>query len=76
VLGWREGTAENAPVVNSLWSELIEPGLDWATPCPYILDGGKALQEVVKQHAGEAAFLQRCQAHQKRNGGRSPSRGI
>src|SRR5205085_2308879 len=30
-------------------------------------DGGKALHAAVKQHAGEAAFIQRCQVHKKRN---------
>jgi putative transposase len=67
VLGLREGAAENATVVGSLLSELIERGLDFATPRLYILDGGKALRTAVKQYAGEAAFIQRCQVHKKRN---------
>jgi putative transposase len=67
VLGLREGATENAAVVNSLLSELLERGLDFTTPRLYILDGGKALHAAVKQHAGEAAFIQRCQVHKKRN---------
>jgi putative transposase len=67
VLGIREGATENAAVVSSLLSELVERGLDFSTPCLYILDGGKALHAAVRKHAGEAAFIQRCQVHKKRN---------
>ena len=41
--------------------------MDFSTPRLYILDGGKALQAAVRRHAGEAAFIQRCQVHKKRN---------
>lgn len=67
MLGLREGATENATVVGALLSDLIERGLDFATPRLYILDGGKALQAAVRRHAGEAAFIQRCQVHKKRN---------
>src|SRR5690242_2222322 len=67
VLGIREGATENAAVVNALLSELVERGLDFSTPRLYILDGGKALYAAVRRHAGEAAFIQRCQVHKKRN---------
>ena len=67
VLGIREGATENAAVVNSLLSELVERGVDFSTPRLYILDGGKALHAAVRRHAGEAAFIQRCQVHKKRN---------
>jgi putative transposase len=67
VLGLREGATENAAVVSSLLSELVERGLDFSTPRLYILDGGKALHAAVKRHAGEAGFIQRCQVHKKRN---------
>jgi transposase-like protein len=67
VLGLREGATENAAVVGSLLSELIERGLDFNTPRLYILDGAKALSTAVKRHAGEAGFIQRCQVHKKRN---------
>ena len=33
---------------------------------PYVVDGGKALA-AVRRHAGEAAFIQRCQVHKRRN---------
>jgi transposase-like protein len=67
VLGIREGATENTAVVSGLLSELVERGLDFSTPRLYILDGGKALHSAVRKHAGEAAFIQRCQVHKKRN---------
>jgi hypothetical protein len=44
-----------------------ERGLDFSMPRLYILDGGKALHAAERRHAGEAAFIQRCQVHKKRN---------
>jgi putative transposase len=67
VLGLREGATENATVVSALLSELMERGLDFSTPRLYVVDGGKALHAAVRRHAGEAAFIQRCQIHKKRN---------
>lgn len=67
VLGIREGATENATVVSALLCDLVERGLDFSTPRLYILDGGKALHAAVRRHAGEAAFIQRCQVHKKRN---------
>jgi len=67
VLGIREGATENTAVVSALLSELVERGLDFSTPRLYVLDGGKALAAAVRKHAGEAALLQRCQVHKKRN---------
>ena len=66
VLGLREGATENATVVGALLSDLLERGLDFSTPRLYVLDGGKALHAAVRRHAGEAAFIQRCQIHKKR----------
>jgi transposase-like protein len=67
VLGLREGATENAAVVGELLSDLLTRGLDFSVPRLYILDGGKALAAAVRRHAGEAAFIQRCQVHKKRN---------
>jgi transposase-like protein len=67
VLGIREGATENTAVVSALLSELVERGLDFTTPRLYVLDGGKALAAAVRKHAGEAALIQRCQIHKKRN---------
>src|SRR5690349_6686212 len=67
VLGLREGATENASVLGALLSDLLERGLDFSTPRLYVLDGSKALHTAVRRHAGEAAFIQRCQVHKKRN---------
>src|SRR5260370_13139141 len=67
VLGLREGATENATVVRELLEDLARRGLDFSTPRLYVLDGAKALHSGVKRHAGEAALIQRCQAHKRRN---------
>jgi hypothetical protein len=53
--------------VGALLSDLLARGLDFSTPRLYVLDGSKALHTAVRRHAGESAFLQRCQVHKKRN---------
>lgn len=67
VLGLREGATENTAVVCGLLGELAERGVDFSVPRLYVLDGGKALAAAVRKHAGQAAFIQRCQVHKKRN---------
>jgi transposase-like protein len=67
VLGLREGATENATVVRELLEDLARRGLDFSTPRLYVLDGAKALHAAVRRHAGEAALIQRCQAHKRRN---------
>jgi len=67
VLGLREGASENVSVVGELLSDLAARGLDFSVPRLYVLDGGKALAAAVRRHAGEAALVQRCQVHKRRN---------
>ena len=67
VLGIREGATENTAVVSSLAERVGGARRGLLTPRLYILDGGKALAAAVRKHAGEAAFIQRCQVHKKRN---------
>jgi transposase-like protein len=67
VLGLREGATENAAVVSELLGDLAARGLDFSVPRLYVLDGGKALAAAVRRHAGEAAMIQRCQVHKRRN---------
>jgi putative transposase len=67
ILGIRQGATENATVVSELLSDLVSRGLDFTAPRLYILDGAKALTAAVKKHAGEAAAIQRCQVHKRRN---------
>ncbi len=67
VLGLRQGATENAAVVGELLSELAERGLDFTQPRLYVVDGGKAIRRAIQDHAGDAAFFQRCQVHKIRN---------
>jgi putative transposase len=67
ILGIRQGATENATVVAELLGDLMSRGLDFTVPRLYVLDGGKALPAAVKRYAGEAALIQRCQVHKRRN---------
>lgn len=67
VLGLRQGATENAAVVGELLTELAERGLDFTKPRLYVVDGGKGIRRAIHNHAGEAAFFQRCQVHKIRN---------
>lgn len=66
-LGLRQGASENAAVVSELCADLEQRGLNFQHPRLYVLDGGKALMSAVKKRAGEAAWLQRCELHKRRN---------
>ena len=67
VLGVRQGASQNAPVVTGLFEHLAERGVDFSLPRLYLLDGGRALNAVVRRYCGQAAFIQRCQVHKLRN---------
>ncbi len=67
VLGLRQGATENAAVVGELLDELAERGLKFTQPRLYVVDGGKAIRRAIVNHAGDAAFIQRCQVHKTRN---------
>lgn len=67
VLGLRQGATENAAVVGALLGELMERGLDFTAPRLNIVDGSKAIRAAIRNYAGDAAFVQRCQVHKIRN---------
>jgi len=67
VLGMRQGATENAVVVSALLSDLAARGVNFAEPRLYVVDGAKALVKAVREHAGKAALVQRCQLHKRRN---------
>jgi transposase-like protein len=67
ILGLRQGATGNATVVGELLGDLVNRGMDFLQPRLYVLDGGKALSAAVKKYAGEAAPIQRCQVHKRRN---------
>ena len=66
-MGLRQGATENAAVVGALLGELSERGLDFASPRLYIVDGSRAIRAAIRNFAGDAAFVQRCQVHKIRN---------
>lgn len=67
VLGLRQGAHENAATADELCVDLEQRGFDFQQTRRYVLDGAKALAARVKRRAGEAALIQRCQLHQRRN---------
>ena len=67
ILGIWQGATENATVVGELLGDLLNRGLNFSEPRLYVLDGGKALHAAVKKYAGDAAPIQRCQVHKRRN---------
>jgi putative transposase len=67
VLGLRQGATENATVVGELCADLEQRGLDFQVARLYVLDGAKALNTAVRKRAGDAALVQRCQLHKRRN---------
>jgi putative transposase len=67
VLGLVQGATENATVVADLFCQLEQRGLDFDRPLLYLIDGGRALRAAIQRHAGDAAFIQRCQVHKVHN---------
>lgn len=67
VLGMSQGATENATVVGELFQKLADRGLPFDRPRLYIVDGSRALRAAIQRHAGDAAFIQRCQVHKLRN---------
>jgi putative transposase len=67
ILGIRQGATENATVAGELLGDLMNRGLDFTEPRIYVLDGGKGLHSAIKKYAGDAAPIQRCQVHKRRN---------
>jgi transposase-like protein len=67
VLGFREGTTENATVCREMLSDLISRGVRADQSILIGIDGGKGLRKAVTQVFGQYALVQRCQVHKKRN---------
>jgi transposase-like protein len=67
ILGLTEGGTENSETVKSLFSDLIERGLNVDIPRLFTLDGSKALSKAVRDIFGKNAEIQRCQVHKKHN---------
>jgi len=67
VLGLRQGASENAAVADELCADLERRGLNFQQARLWVLDGAKALAAAVRKRAGQAALIQRCQLHKRRN---------
>ena len=66
-LGLLEGATENGAVVQALFDNLIERGLDPKLCRLFIVDGSKALIKAIRRTFGRHTPIQRCQVHKARN---------
>lgn len=66
-LGVWQGATENTTVCRALLEDLIRRGLDVEKKYLFIIDGGKGLRAALDEMFGQAAWVQRCQEHKKRN---------
>jgi putative transposase len=61
------GDTENTTVVTHLLADLHDRGLDASGGLLVVIDGAKALHRAVRKVFGEAALIQRCTIHKRRN---------
>jgi transposase-like protein len=67
ILGFHQGASENQQICDQLLTDLVGRGLDLKCHVLVVIDGSRALRASVKKHGGEAALVQRCQIHKRRN---------
>ncbi len=67
ILGLRQGATENAAACVALLEDLQARGPDTTRPTLLVLDGSEALHAAAGRVWGEAAAVQRCQIHKRRN---------
>ena len=67
VLGLREGSTENAQIVQSLLADLVERGVTADRHRLFVIDGSKALRSAIKTVYGSTIPVQRCHSHKERN---------
>jgi putative transposase len=61
------GSTENTTVVTHLLADLHDRGLNASRGLLVVLDGAKALGKAVRKVFGQAALIQRCTIHKRRN---------
>jgi transposase-like protein len=61
------GDTENKTVVTALLADLVSRGLDTQSGVLCVIDGAKALAAGIKKVFGDAATVQRCVLHKRRN---------
>jgi transposase-like protein len=66
-LGLCLGSTENAAVCTQLLQDLLARGLTIDGRVLCVIDGGKGLRKALADVLGEAAVIQRCQLHKRRN---------
>jgi transposase-like protein len=67
VLGYWEGSTENATITNELLSDLERRGLKLNDEIIFITDGGKGIISALKSRFGDRLIHQRCTIHKDRN---------
>lgn len=67
IVGFREGSTENADVCVKLFEDMVARGLKTGFPVLVVIDGSKALRSAVERFFGDGASVQRCQVHKRRN---------
>lgn len=67
ILGFREGSTENADVCVRLFEDMVARGLNTNVPVLVVIDGSKALRSAVGRFFGDGASVQRCHVHKRRN---------
>jgi transposase-like protein len=67
IIGFREGSTENADVCVKLFEEMVGRGLRTGVPVLVVIDGSKALRSAVERFYGDGACVQRCQVHKRKN---------
>ncbi len=61
------GDTENTTVVAALLADLVDRGLSPGGRLLVVIDGAKALARAVRKVFGDAALIQRCTLHKRRN---------
>jgi transposase-like protein len=61
------GDTENKTVITALLADLVARGLDTESGVLCVIDGAKALAAGIKKVFGDAACVQRCVLHKRRN---------
>ena len=65
-LSMRQGGTENAGIINSMFDDMINRGLQKERPVLFVIDGAKAIYSAITKRF-DNCFIQRCREHKKRN---------
>lgn len=66
-LGLWQGSTENTTLCVALLNDLVERGLKFDQKILCVIDGGKGIRSALGKVLGDAAVIQRCQVHKRRN---------